>query len=669
MSHGLNEAQSEAVRTLSGPMLVLAGAGTGKTRVITFRIANLIRNGVRPERILAVTFTNKAAREMRERIDKLMGSRSEEKPFISTFHSLCVNVLRAEIDRLGYSKKFPIYARRDQESAARAALREARIDPKALKPAELLFRVSKWKTMSLRPDDVTGEMTDEKDRLARLGYRHYEARMQSSGVLDFDDLILCTEELFADHPDVLARQQARFDHILVDEYQDTSANQYRIIRALSATHGNLCVVGDDDQSIYGWRGAEVKNILGFDRDFKNAKVIRLEENYRSCPNILQLANQLIHCNRDRHPKTLRASRIATDTPLFHRFDTETDEAEGVVRDLAATAAKNKLPFRDFAILFRTNEQPRLFEQELRARAIPYMLVGGYSFFDRKEVQDVLAYLRVIVHPADEDNLLRVINTPPRGIGDTIQERLVGRAVSAGKPVWEILPDVIAENALPSKAMSGLRSFYQWMRDYQQRFQQVSVALTRNTVAQTFLSVSLAQLARDLMELVNYRDEIARSYDEPAEQQKRWDSVGEILNMIAQYEQRSKNPTLDGFLEEITLDDKDFRKEDDDRKDAVTLMTLHSAKGLEFPHVYLVGLEEGILPHERSLSTPSGIAEERRLAYVGITRARDRLILTRANTRTRFGRRQTSDPSRFLPEMFGKTNSSSSSSPKPSLARQ
>ncbi|MFO0947571.1 MAG: 3'-5' exonuclease [Planctomycetota bacterium] len=430
-------------------------------------------------------------------------------------------------------------------------------------------------------------------------------------------------------------EQDRFSHVLVDEYQDTNLSQYRILQHLCKKHNNLCVVGDDDQSIYGWRGAEVRHILGFHKDFPNAKVVRLEENYRSCPNIIKLANQLIRRNVERHDKTLRAVRPANDHPRFAKYEDEQTEAEGVVRDLCGTAAKENLPWRSFAILFRTNEQPRLFETELRARNVPYVLVGGYSFFDRREVRDVMAYLKVVANPADEVGLLRIINTPARGIGASIVEKLLQRATSAGVPLWNILPEAVAQGLLPSKSNGALGWFVELIQTFQDR-------LSRPP---------LVGNVRDLIDKIGYRAEIARNYESPQDQESRWAAIGEILNMVEHYERRVSAPTLSGFLEEITLDNKDDQK-DDDHQNRVTLMTLHSAKGLEFPHVYLVGMEERLLPHERSLDSEATIAEERRLAYVGITRARDRLTITRAQFRSRFGQRLPTQASRFLPEMYG-----------------
>ena len=637
MSHGLNPAQHQAVNTLRGPLLVLAGAGTGKTRVITYRIANLIRHGTTPSRILGVTFTNKAAREMRQRVLKLLGDRTDDPPMVTTFHSLGVNILRQEIDKLGYPKKFAIYDRGDQESVARGVLREMKIDPKSVRPADLLVAISRRKTQQ------SGAGLSFAGRGGNVElmplFRKYQAALKEAGALDFDDLLACTEELFDKFPEVLKRQQARFDHILVDEYQDTNASQYRIITALARPHSNLCVVGDDDQSIYAWRGADIRNILDFATQFPDATVVRLEENYRCCPNILRLANQLIAHNAERQVKTLRAARPTHDEPRFSKFEDEVAEAGAVARDIAVTVTKEKRPYRDFAVLFRTNEQPRLFETELRARSIPYVLVGGFSFFDRREVRDVLAYLKVLANPADEVSLLRIINTPPRGLGSGMVEKLLARAVAAGKPMGAILDDVAAENALPARAIAGLRSLLGALADARRRL----------------AARALVGAARDLVEQVDYRAEIVRNYSLPADQQARWESVGEVLSMLSRYEQGTSKPTLDGFLEQIALENQEQEQEQQEesrKRDAVTLMTLHSAKGLEFPCVYLVGLEEGLLPHERSSESESGIAEERRLAYVGITRARDRLTLTRALSRTRFGRKQVSEPSRFLPEMFG-----------------
>lgn len=635
---GLNSAQREAATTLKGPLLVLSGAGTGKTRVITVRIANLVRHRVKPSRILALTFTNKAAREMRERGLKLLGGKIDDPPMMTTFHSLGVNILRQEAPRLGYRRDFSIYDRGDQESVARAALRELRVPTEFLSPGDFLGMVSRWKTLGRSPEAALNAADNERERTAAKAFARYQKGLKGSNAFDFDDLLSATEEILA-IPEALVRHQRRWDFVLVDEYQDTNASQERLLRNLADPHKNVCAVGDDDQSIYGWRGAEIRNILTFEESFPGAKVIRLEENYRCCANILTLANRLISKNSQRREKTLRAFRPAIDEPRFTKFEDETAEAIAVVRDLVATIEARKLRHRDFAILFRTNEQPRLFEKELRAQNIPYVLVGSYSFFDRREVRDVLSYLRVIAQPSDEVSLLRIINTPPRGIGPKIIERLTQNAVSLGKPIWDVLPQATADSSLPPRVRSGVASLAQIIHKYRSRM--------------IGSPTGLASAVGDLLAEIGFREELRRQHESPEDAESRWEVVGELLNMIAQYESRNRAPTLGGFLEQIALDaQEEAENEREKERDAVTLMTLHAAKGLEFPHVYLVGLEEGILPHRRSLLSPDGIEEERRLAYVGVTRAKDRLTLTRAMTRTRFGRKEPARPSRFLPEMFG-----------------
>src|SRR5262245_12800021 len=453
---GLNPSQQEAVNTLAGPMLVLAGAGSGKTRVVTFRIANLIKHRTRAGRILAVTFTNKAAAEMQERIGGLLG-KLKERPQISTFHSHCVRVLRRHARKLGYPERFAIYDRGDQESLARGVLREIRVGSEALRPADLLFLISRWKTHALPPAEASKAAQSDKEHLAAMGYRRYQKSLQNAGAMDFDDLLLLTEELFAKHPAARQEEAALFDHVLVDEYQDTSGVQYRIIKALAAEHRNLCVVGDDDQSIYGWRGAEVQHILPFGKDWPDAKVIRLDWNYRSTAAILEIANRLIHFNQVRHDKTLKAARAGGEPPRILQFNTETDEAEGTVADIRRRIETDHLQPKDFAILFRTNEQPRAFETELRKAKIPYVILGSQSFFDRKEVKDILAYLRVIDRPQDEVSLLRIINNPPRGIGEKTVETLLKEAVGRGQPVWEVM-EVAGTLRVPSSGQDAVRRF-------------------------------------------------------------------------------------------------------------------------------------------------------------------------------------------------------------------
>ncbi|HEY2147982.1 MAG TPA: UvrD-helicase domain-containing protein, partial [Pirellulales bacterium] len=449
MNDQLNPAQREAVGTLSGPLLVLAGAGTGKTRVVTHRIAELIRHGTSAERILAVTFTNKAAAEMQQRAAALLGKRPAQRPEISTFHSLCVRVLRRQIQHLGYPPQFTICDRHDQESVARAVLREINVPNESLRPGDLLYFVGRWKTASVDPQQAVAIAQTDKEHLAAAGFRRYQKTLRARGAVDFDDLLALTQDLFARFPGARKAEAGRFSHLLIDEYQDTNESQYRIVRALAAEHRNLCVVGDDDQSIYGWRGAEVTHILQFKRDWPEAKVVRLEDNYRSTAEILTLANKLILFNSQRHEKVLRAARPGGERPRIMQCQDETDEARQVVVDLQTRLRTPGVQPRDFAILFRTNEQPRPFEMELRRVGLPYVLVGGMSFYDRREVRDILAYLKLLVSPTDEPALLRVINNPPRGIGQATVTALVERAVKAGKPLWELMQSARGEGRGPS----------------------------------------------------------------------------------------------------------------------------------------------------------------------------------------------------------------------------
>ena len=643
---GLNRPQQEAVSTLSGPVLVLAGAGTGKTRVITYRIANLIKHRVRADRILAVTFTNKAAREMKERALKLLGRRRRGAavPEISTFHSLCVRILRRHAEALGYPKQFSIYDRSDQETLARQALRDVRVGHEKLKPGDFLFIVSGWKSQNVRADRAMEVTTSEKEELAALAYGRYQAALRASGAMDFDDLLLNVEELFQRHADLRIAEATRFEHLLVDEYQDTNGLQYAIVKALAERHRNLCVVGDDDQSIYGWRGAEVSHILSFQRDWPEAKVVRLEDNYRSRAPILALANTLIANNRERHDKTLRAFRGDGETPRFLRFEDETAESEQIVREIGRRInheGPERVVASDIAILFRTNEQPRVFELEMRRAGVPYVLVGGQSFYDRKEIRDILSYLRVLANPADEVSLLRIINTPARGIGTSTVELLLERAVTTGTSVWQILPDALASGDLSANIADRIEAFRMLLEGFRRRLS----------------TEPLSALAFELIQKIDYRAEIERNYKNPGDVQTRLNMIEELVNAIAQYESRAESPSLLGFLEECTLAGRDDTRDDKDsrREHAVTLMTLHSAKGLEFPQVYMVGMEEGLLPHKRSVTDDGDtIAEERRLCYVGVTRAQELLTLSLCKNRMKWGKLRPQIPSRFLLEMRGET---------------
>jgi len=635
----LNAAQREAVATPSGPLLILAGAGTGKTRVITHRMAELIRRGTVPERILSVTFTNKAAREMQQRTAGLLGRRLKRRPCVSTFHAFCVRVLRQEIEALGYPRTFVIYDRGDQESAARTALRDVRVSNKAMRPGDLLNLVSRWKMAGVAPDRAADVAEDDRQFLAAVAYRRYQQNLKAAGAVDFDDLLLLTNRLFAEFPEVLARHQARFDHVQVDEYQDTNGTQFELVKALVQPHRNLCVVGDDDQSIYAWRGADVQHILRFESHFPGTKIIRLQDNYRCTDRILAVANRLVQYNRNRHEKVLLAHKRSHSDVRFRNYPDEQAEAENIVREIKYLITQQQVPPADFAVLFRTNEQPRLFEAEFRRAGIRYVLLGSQSFFDRKEVRDLLAYLKTIAHPGDEVSMLRIINTPARGISKTTVEKLLERAVRRKTSLWNTIPETLSAGEITSKAAAAVARFREMLERFRKRFDESPRRLD--------------ETIRELIDEVDYASEIQKQYKQPEQQLARTAVLEQFVDSASLYLERAAAPSLSGFLDEVALvgRDEQSNKEDQLEEQAVKLMTLHSAKGLEFPRVYLVGMEEGLLPHRRSVEgTENEIAEERRLTYVGITRAMDELTLSRADSRMKWGKRRPSIPSRFLFEM-------------------
>ncbi|MFO1066234.1 MAG: UvrD-helicase domain-containing protein [Pirellulales bacterium] len=651
MSDHLNPEQAAAVATLSGPLLVLAGAGTGKTRVVTFRIANLIRHGTRPDRILAVTFTNKAAQEMLHRVTEKIGkpkraARGAPKPpapVVGTFHSNCLQILRRHARVLGYPERFAIYDRGDQESVAREVLRQLRVHDGMMRPGDLLAHVSRWKNGGVRPDGAMESARTDAEHVAASGYRRYQQAVKLAGAVDFDDLLLLTEELFSTREDIRSIEAGRFDHVLVDEYQDTNQSQYRIIKFLACDHRNLCVVGDDDQSIYGWRGAEVTHILNFRNDWPEAKVVRLESNYRSVGPILDAANRLIVFNKHRHDKMLRSSRMGGKPPRVLQFKNEQEEAKSLSHEIARIIDRKVHEPRDIAILFRTNEQPRVFETELRKVKVPYVLMGSQSFFDRKEVRDLLSYLKFIDNPRDEVALLRIINTPPRGLGAKSIETLLGRAVAAGEPIWEILnrPNDVAD--LPEPARRGCKI----LRDLRQGYR------TRLDSGE-----DMAEIVRSLIHETGYMNDLSRQYPNPEELVARQDSVEEVVNSVAEYARENDEPTMAGFLDQVTLAGREFGspKEKAAKGNSVWLMTYHSAKGLEFPIVYMVGMEEGVLPHSRSIrDNPDDVDEERRLCYVGVTRAQDELTLSLPLERMKWGKPRPTFPSRFLYELTGQAD--------------
>ena len=621
--------------TLNGPLLVLAGAGTGKTRVITHRIAHMIAKGVPATSILAMTFTNKAAGEMKERIAHLVPGAASDGLTVGTFHSFCARALRQFADKAGVRKSFGICDADDQLVAIKQAMRQLRIPEQKIQPKVCLARVSLLKNRLIAAQKLIGSSDDWEDIIGRV-YEQYDRALHASGVLDFDDLLLYMVKLLK-NPTTLEWFRQRYQHLLIDEYQDTNGPQYEIVKQIGGKHRNVCVVGDDDQSIYGWRGADVSKILNFEKDFPKTVVVRLETNYRSTSEILAGANAVIRNNGSRHEKNLRSAAGSGAPIRTMRTVDEEMESSFVVEDLLDRVRETQSPLGEFAILFRTQVQPRLFEMQLRQRGIPYNLVGGLSFFDRKEVRDVLAYLRLIANPTDELSLLRVINTPPRGVGTTSVEKAL--AIAAEKRL--ALADVFLRGAefpaLPSGSVAAVKQFFGALESLRK--------LTSGP--------QLVELVKCLLRDVRYGDEIVRCYPDEGTRAKRWDAINEIMNMVEIHVRQRQQPTLTSFLEDLALSaNEEAKDEAESRSDRVTLMTLHSAKGLEFGEVYLVGMEEGLLPHAKSIQD-GGIEEERRLAYVGITRARRRLTLTYTGSRARYGQRATTIPSRFLYEIRGK----------------
>jgi len=633
----LNPAQRDAVTTIEGPLLVLAGAGTGKTRVITTRIAHLIALGNAPSSILAVTFTNKAAVEMKERVARLTGD-DGKKVTVGTFHAFCVRILREHAGALGLPRRFTICDASDQLSAVKSVMRELRVHETTMHPSAVLARISLAKNRMETPESFLSNGTDDRDQLVGSVWERYQEHLKRGRALDFDDLLLQAVRLLREHKTIRSGYRKRYRFILVDEYQDTNHPQYEIIRELGGQHRNVCVVGDDDQSIYGWRGADIQKILGFHRDFKGAKIVRLQTNYRSTEPILEAANHVIRHNGARHDKALESARGDGDPVRTLRLKDETTEARFVVSEIHELLRRGEARPDHFAVLCRTQVQFRPFEAELRAAGIPYVVVGGMSFFDRKEVRDVVAFLKLAVHSKDETALLRVINTPPRGVGKASLDRVLAFATEHGISASEGFDRADEIEGLSPQAVEGYRA--------------LSAALERADLGRA--GGDLVRRLDRFLESVNYRDEVRRLYPDPMTREARWAAVMEVLNFAENYVTRSREPTLHGFLEELALTSGDEPNEKpESRGNAVTLMTLHAAKGLEYPSVFLVGMEEGLLPHTRSVAD-DGIEEERRLAYVGITRAMTMLTMSWASERARYGRRAAAVPSRFLFEAQGET---------------
>ncbi len=631
---GLNPEQRRAAETLDGPLLVLAGAGTGKTKVVTTRIAALLARGVPASAILAVTFTNKAAREMRERLLKAAGPAAEGVT-LGTFHAFCVRLLREHHRLLGLQKSFPICDAADQQSVIRAALRSVSVPETSLHPRAAQARISLWKSRMCDPAAALRAGGDDQDLLAAKVYGAYEAELARRRMLDFDDLLLRSLKLLREQEPVRAGLEERFRYLLVDEYQDTNRPQYEIVRAIAGQRRNLMVVGDDDQSIYAWRGADHKRILDFERDFPGAAVVRLETNYRSSEEILDAANKVIRNNLKRHVKTLRSSRGAGAAVTAFACDDEEHEAQFVVADLAELLRSGAARPRDCAILFRTQTQPRPFETELRAQGIAVRVSGAQSFFDRKEIRDLAAFLRLVARPHDESALLRVVNVPPRGIGDVSIEKVVARAAAQGRDAASLFAELCAAGELPDAAARGWTGL------------QAALAAAR---AEVKAAAPLPQVVASLIEALQYRAEIERCYPENAARETRWNGALEILDFAAAHERHhGRAASLDLFLDELALRSEEGDPGDKEAADAVSLTTIHSAKGLEFERVWLVGCEEGILPHRRS-ALEDGVEEERRLMYVAVTRAKSHLTMTFCQRRAMRGIYKTRHPSRFLLEL-------------------
>ncbi|OQY18110.1 MAG: ATP-dependent DNA helicase Rep [Desulfobacteraceae bacterium 4572_35.1] len=634
----LNEPQRQAVLHTEGALLVLAGAGSGKTRVITSRIAYLLQR-VSAENIIALTFTNKAAREMRDRVIEQVGRSKSKGLIVSTFHSLGVRILRREIERLGYKSNFSIYSASDQLRLVRDLVHGEMVEGATADAERVLWLISQAKNSLVSADNFQPRGYDGYELLVAHVYPRYQRQLKACNAIDFDDILQLTIRLFDECPAVLEHYRRQFRYIMVDEYQDTNVVQARLLKELSSHHHNLCVVGDDDQSIYGWRGADPSNILDFDKEFPAVKVIKLEQNYRSTGNILAVANSLIAHNKARHGKKLWSADVPGEPVEYRCCDDGEDEATVVVESIHKWRFKYKLEYRDFAILYRTNSQSRVFEEQLRYENIPYVLIGGQQFFDRKEVKDALAYLKVIANTQDEVNLLRILNYPKRGIGVTSAEHLIQESVSKEISLWQALQHPQEISDMGEKGAQAVSEFVALLQRYQRRLRQPQ---------------HLVESVQDLFREIKLEEELYRQADDPLKARRRVENMYEVVNALSSYVEREAVPTLGGFLEKVSLLDRDephsSSKEQKLKQDAVVLMSLHSSKGLEFPCVFMVGMEEGFLPHRKIVEEGGDIAEERRLCYVGITRAREQLLMLGAARRKKYGRLQVRDQSRFIQEI-------------------
>ena len=629
-TYGLNPQQAEAVINTEGPMLIMAGAGSGKTKVLTCRVANLLQKGVRPYRILAITFTNKAAAEMRERVNNMSGPAAKDV-WLFTFHAFCARFLRMEIDKLpGYGGNFAIYDTADSQNLIKQILKEMNLDDKRFQPSGILSRISNAKNALQDAAAFARQAGDFYEQKVADIYSRYEQKLQLNNALDFDDLLMLSIKLLQENKEVREKYQDRFDYLLVDEYQDTNHAQYLLTKFLAAKHRNICVVGDADQSIYGWRGADIQNILDFEKDYPDAKVIKLEQNYRSTQIILDAANAVIENNTGRKPKNLwTENKSGADIIYFQAVD-ERDEARFVIEQLQNLQRTENKKLGDMAILYRTNTQSRIFEETLIKSGISYNMVGGLKFYERKEIKDIIAYLRVIFNPADSLSLLRIINVPKRGIGDASLAKIQAYAAANNVSLFEAVSNAAAIDGLSSRFVSKLDDLAGIIFELM------------NLAGEAPVEDLIDRVLRDtgyLEELENERTPQAQS---------RIDNLHELISVAQEFAASEEENNLENFLAHVALvsdiDDTELGE------DAITLMTLHSSKGLEFPVVFLVGMEEGLFPHARTLMDETEIEEERRLCYVGITRAKEKLFLSRTKMRTIYGNTVTYPPSRFLQEI-------------------
>lgn len=637
--NGMNPKQKEAVVCTEGPLLLMAGAGSGKTRVLTHRIAYLIEEkGINPWNILAITFTNKAAKEMKERVKGLMGIEGEDV-WVSTFHSMCVRILRRDVDHIGYSRNFTIIDSSEQLTLMKRVLKELNIDPKKYDPRSILGAISNAKNGLLTPADYQETQGDFFTQIVGRCYEIYQKELRQNQCMDFDDLIMNTIRLFKENPEALAFYQNKFQYIHVDEYQDTNHAQYTLVNMLAARFKNLCVVGDADQSIYGWRGADMQNILDFEKDYPEAEVILLEQNYRSTKTILEAANQVIQNNRNRRDKSLWTENHEGPRIKYYRGQTERDEGQFVVREIQNQIANEGRDYGDFAVLYRTNAQSRAVEDILVKSNIPYTMVGGHKFYDRKEIKDILAYLSAIANPDDSISLERIINVPKRGVGPGSLDKLRQFAELHGFPLLEAAQNIELSN-VTGKAAKELGKFGQIMAEFHQMIPYLTIT----------------ELTEEILEKSGYKEELR--IQNTLESQARLENLEEFLTVTKEFDKQYANRSeeegdapedkLSIFLNDLALfSDLDNYEEETTQ---VTLMTLHAAKGLEFPVVFLVGMEENLFPLSRSLMEESELEEERRLAYVGITRAEEKLYFTNAFSRTLYGRTQYNQASRFVAEI-------------------